>query len=47
MRRGRRRPREIASFQNLVPIPRNMSEAASSRIRVPAPTIVIMDFMVN
>jgi hypothetical protein len=45
--RGRRRPRGIASFQNLVTIPRNIREAASSRIRVPAPTIVIMDFMVN
>lgn len=45
--RGRRRPRGIASFQNLVAIPRNIREAASSRIRVPAPTIVIMDFMIN
>lgn len=47
VRRGRRRPRGVASFQNLVPIPRNISETASSRIRVPAPTIMIMDFMVN
>ena len=45
--RGCRRPKGIASFQNLVPIPRNIKEAASSRIRVPAPTVIIMDFMVN
>lgn len=45
--RGRRKPRGITSFQNLVPMPRNIREAASSRIMVPAPTIVIMNFMMD
>ena len=45
--RGCRRPRGFASFQNLVPRPRNIRDAASSRIRVPAPTVVIIDCMIN
>jgi len=43
----RKRPKGIAKFQNLVPIPRNMRDATSSRIRVPAPTVMIMAFMIN
>lgn len=35
-RRGR------ASLQNLVPIPRSMRDATSSKIEVPAPTVVII-----
>lgn len=43
----RRLPREIASFQNPVPRPRNIRDTARSRITVPAPTVVIIDCMIN
>ena len=37
----------LANFQNLVPRPRNIREATSNRIRVPAPTVMIMTLMIN
>jgi hypothetical protein len=43
----RGRKRGLANFQNLVPRPRNIREANSSRIRVPAPTVMIMALMIN
>ncbi len=45
--RGCRRPKGMANFQNLVPIPRNTRDATNSRIGVPAPKVMIMDFMIN
>ena len=37
----------LVSFQNLVPRPRNIREATSSKIRVPAPTVMIMTLMIK
>jgi hypothetical protein len=39
--------RGTANFQNLVPMPRNIREATSSRTRVPAPTVIIMALMID
>ena len=43
----RGRKRGLADFQNLVPRPRNIREANNSRIRVPAPTVMIMALMIK
>jgi hypothetical protein len=44
--RGRRRG--LANFdQNLVPMPRSIREATSSRTTVPAPTAIIMALMID
>lgn len=42
MRRCRR-----ANFQNLVPTPRSRRDVMSSKIKVPAPTLVIIALMMN
>lgn len=36
-----------ANFQNLVPMPRYIREATKSRIKVPAPAVIIMALMMN
>ena len=36
-----------ANFQNLVPMPRNIREATKSKIKVPAPAVIIMALMMN
>jgi len=39
--------RGTVNLQNLVPIPRSTRDATSSRIKVPAPTLVVIAFIVN
>ena len=43
----RRCRRGTTDFQYLVPMPRTIRDAARSKIKVPAPTVVIMALMVN